>query len=135
MSPRGKRYDQMKARELAGLEQITLICGRYEGVDARVEQFLVDESVSIGDFVLSGGEIPALSIMESVTRLIPGVLEKDDASIKESFSEDSVEYPQFTRPENYKNMKVPEILLSGNHKEIETWRKENSVIAQKEKPE
>jgi len=129
MSPRGRKYDQKTARNFAKLEQITIICGRYEGVDARVEQHLVDESISIGDYVLSGGELPALSIMESVTRLLPGVLEKEDAAVKESFTKNSVEYPQYTRPENFREMKVPDVLLSGNHKEIENWRKDNSLPA------
>ena len=127
MSPRGKKFDQKKAVEYAGLQQITLICGRYEGVDARVEEHLVDESVSVGDYVLSGGELPALAIMESVTRLLPGVLEKEDAAAKESFENGFLEHPQYTRPEDFKGMKVPEVLLSGNHKEIEKWKKENST--------
>ncbi|KKS16924.1 MAG: tRNA (guanine-N(1)-)-methyltransferase [candidate division WWE3 bacterium GW2011_GWC1_41_7] len=127
MSPRGKKFDQKKAGEYAGLQQITLICGRYEGVDARVEEHLVDESVSVGDYVLSGGELPALAIMESVTRLLPGVLEKEDAAAKESFENGFLEHPQYTRPEDFKGMKVPEVLLSGNHKEIEKWKKENST--------
>ena len=127
MSPRGKKFDQKKAGEYAGLQQITLICGRYEGIDARVEEHLVDESVSVGDYVLSGGELPALAIMESVTRLLPGVLEKEDAAAKESFENGFLEHPQYTRPEDFKGMKVPEVLLSGNHKEIEKWKKENST--------
>jgi len=131
LSPRGSTYNQEKARELSKCNQITLICGRYEGIDARVEESIATDVISIGDYVLSGGEIPALAIMESITRLLPGVLEKEEASKIESFSEDinnnsNVEYPQYTRPEDFKGLKVPSILLSGNHAEIEKWRKENS---------
>lgn len=131
LSPRGNTYNQEKARELSKCNQITLICGRYEGIDARVEENIATDVISIGDYVLSGGEIPALVIMESITRLLPGVLEKEEASKIESFSEDkdsnnNVEYPQYTRPEDFKGIKVPDILLSGNHAEINKWRKENS---------
>jgi tRNA (guanine37-N1)-methyltransferase len=127
LSPRGQKFTQQKAREYTELDQLILISGRYEGVDARIEQGLADEVISIGDYVLSGGELPTLVIMESITRLLPGVLEKEDASEVESFEDGTVEYPQYTRPEKYQGMKVPEVLLSGNHAEIEKWRKENST--------
>ncbi len=127
MSPRGKRYTQQKANELSKLNHITIICGRYEGIDARVEENLADESISVGDYVLSGGEIPAMAIMESITRLIPGVLEKEDATTKESFTDWGIEHPQYTRPEDFNGWKVPPVLLSGNHKEIEKWKKDNSL--------
>ncbi|MFA6981663.1 MAG: tRNA (guanosine(37)-N1)-methyltransferase TrmD [Patescibacteria group bacterium] len=124
LSPSGERYNQQMARELSKGSQVTLICGRYEGMDERVMENLTTKVVSIGDYVLSGGEIPAMAIMESITRLLPGVLEKEEASIDESFSEPDIkEYPQYTRPEDFKGMKVPDVLLSGNHKEIEEWRK------------
>ena len=132
LSPRGERFTQKKAKELLETTQITLICGRYEGLDARIEDNIATDIISLGDFVLSGGEIPALAVMESITRLLPGVLDKEEASKIESFSfEDGVgnefiEYPQYTRPENFKGLEVPKVLLSGNHKEIEKWRKENS---------
>lgn len=129
LSPRGEVFTQEKAKELSKYSQITLICGRYEGIDARVEENLATDVISIGNYVLSGGEIPALAVMESITRILPGVLEKEDASKIESFSEgvgQSIEYPQYTRPDNFIGLKVPEVLLSGNHKEIEKWRKENS---------
>lgn len=126
LSPRGQKYTQALAEELAKEQEITLICGRYEGVDARIEENYVTDVISIGDYVLSGGEVPALVIMESVTRLLPNVIEKEDAVVNESFSCDSLEYPQYTRPENFKGLKVPEVLLSGNHAEIEKWKKENS---------
>ena|SRR3989344_6496689 len=126
LSPRGNKYNQKKAKEYSKLSQITLICGRYEGVDARVEEHLTDEIISIGDYVLSGGEIPSLVIMESVVRLLPGVLEKGDAASKESFEYGLIEHQQYTRPEDFKGMKVPKVLLSGNHKEIEKWKRQNS---------
>lgn len=134
LSPRGETYNQEKALELSKCSQITLICGRYEGIDARVEESIATDVISIGDFVLSGGEIPALVIMESITRLLDGVLEKKEASKIESFSKFEntteaskyIEFPQYTRPEDFMGLKVPEILLSGNHAQIEKWRKEES---------
>lgn len=136
LSPRGENFTQKKAEELSKCSQISLVCGRYEGIDARIEQSIATDVISIGDFVLSGGEIPALAIMESITRLLPGVLEKEEASKIESFSQresgedrssNYIEYPQYTRPEDFLGLKVPEVLLSGNHKEIEKWRKDNSI--------
>jgi tRNA (guanine37-N1)-methyltransferase len=126
LSPRGKTFNQKYAEELSDEESITIICGRYEGVDGRIEENYASDVISTGDYVLSGGELPALTIMESVTRLLPGVLEKEDAAIKESFSSGKLEYPQYTRPENFRGIGVPKVLLSGNHKEIEKWREENS---------
>lgn len=130
LSPKGKKFTQKMAEEFAGLDQVVFICGRYEGVDARVEEGLADEVISVGDYVLSGGELPAMIIMEAVARLLPGVLEKEGATSIESFSGENpngVEYPQYTRPEEYRGMKVPDVLLSGNHKEIEKWRKTSSI--------
>jgi len=124
LSPKGQRFTQQKAKELSKKENITFISGRYEGVDARVEDYVTD-IISIGDYVLSGGELPILTIMESITRLLPGVLEKGDASEIESFENEQLEYPQYTRPEDFKGKKVPEVLLSGHHAQIEKWRKEN----------
>ncbi len=125
LSPKGQKYTQKTAERYKELEEMTIICGRYEGVDARVENF-VDEIVSIGDYVLSGGELGALVVTETVTRLLAGVLEKEDAAKIESFSEDKLEFPQYTRPETFKNLTVPEILLSGDHKKIQQWRDEQS---------
>jgi len=128
LTPRGNRFTQKDAQRLTKYDQLVFVAGRYEGVDNRVSE-LVDEEISIGDFVLNGGELPALAIIESVARLIPGVLGKDESSKEESFSDEiSVEYPQYTRPEIFitddgKTIKVPEILLSGDHKKIENWRK------------
>ncbi|MFC1756297.1 tRNA (guanosine(37)-N1)-methyltransferase TrmD [Patescibacteria group bacterium] len=125
LSPKGEKYSQKMAEEYKELDEITIICGRYEGVDARVESF-VDEIVSIGDYVLSGGELGALVIAESLTRLLPGVLDKKDAAKIESFSDGKLEFPQYTRPESFENLNVPEILLSGDHKKIQEWRDEQS---------
>ncbi len=119
----GTRYTQAKAREFAKLDHIILIAGHYEGVDHRVHEHLADEVISIGDYVLTGGEIPAMVVTDSIVRLIPGVLGKDESSVEESHKEPGyLEYPQYTRPEDYKGWKVPKILLSGNHAEIEKWR-------------
>ncbi len=123
LTPQGRKFTQEKAKELSKLKHLILICGRYEGFDERIREHLIDEEISIGDYVLTGGELPAMVIAETVARLVPGVLEKDEATEKESFSEGSnIEYPQYTRPEEFNGWKVPEILLSGNHAEIEKWR-------------
>ena len=130
LSPRGETYDQNIAKELSKCDQVTLICGRYEGMDARIEQNLATDVISIGNFILSGGELPALTVMESISRLIPGVLENENATKIESFSDrdsEKIEYPQYTRPEDFMGLKVPEVLLSGNHAEIEKWRNKNST--------
>lgn len=123
LDARGQTFTQAKAQEYSKLDQITLICGHYEGIDERVKEHLVDESISIGNYVLTGGEIPSMTIIDAVTRLIPGVLEKPEATQIESFSDgNNLEYPQYTRPEEFNGWKVPEILLSGNHKQIADWR-------------
>jgi len=125
----GERYTQQKARELSKADHLILIAGHYEGVDHRVHEELVDEVISIGDYVLTGGEIPSMVLTDSIIRLIPGVLGKDESSVDESHKEPGyLEYPQYTRPEKYKKWNVPKVLLSGNHKEIEKWRKEKSGI-------
>ncbi|WP_373436074.1 tRNA (guanosine(37)-N1)-methyltransferase TrmD [Metamycoplasma equirhinis] len=127
LSPQGPRFNQSKAHELSKFSEITLICGHYEGFDERVLNF-VDEELSIGDFVLTGGEIPAMTIAESVARLTPGVLKKGSHE-NESFEGDGLlDYPQYTKPAEYKGLKVPEVLLSGNHALIEKWRKENAYL-------
>lgn len=120
----GTKYTQQKAQELSKLEHIILIAGHYEGVDHRVHEHIVDEVISIGDYVLTGGEITAMVLVDSIIRLLPGVLGKDESSADESHKEPGyLEYPQYTRPEDYNGWKVPKVLLSGNHKEIEKWRK------------
>ena len=123
----GKKFTQGLARELGQADHLILIAGHYEGFDHRVHEHLVDEIISIGDYVLTGGEIPAMVVADAIVRLIPGVLEKPEATSLESFSEKLLEYPQYTRPEDYRGWKVPEVLLSGNHKEIEKWRKEMAL--------
>lgn len=127
MSASGKPYAQAKARELSQGEDLVIICGHYEGVDQRFIDKYVDEEISIGDYVLTGGELPAMIIADSVTRLVPGVLEKEDATLLESHENGLLEYPHYTRPEIFEGEKVPEVLISGNHKLIEEWRKEQSL--------
>ncbi len=135
LTPQGKVFNQKMARRLSKLERLILICGHYEGVDERVREHLVDEEISIGDYVLTGGELPAIVLVDAITRLIPGVLKKEEAVRFESFSNYNLgarrypllEYPQYTRPGKFKNWKVPEILLSGNHREIEKWRQEQAL--------
>jgi tRNA (guanine37-N1)-methyltransferase len=124
MTPRGELFDQEMAREFSATETgLIIICGRYEGYDERITS-LVDKQISIGQFVLTGGELPAMVIIDAVTRLIPGVLGGETSAINESFSEaDSLEHPQYTRPEEFRGLKVPDVLLSGHHAEIENWRK------------
>ena len=126
-SASGKPYKQADARRLSKLDHIIFICGHYEGVDQRFIDQYVSEEYSIGDFVLTGGEIPAMIITDSIVRLIPGVLEKEDATINESFTENVLEGPQYTRPDDFEGLKVPEILVSGHHKKIEGWRKDQSL--------
>ncbi|MFC1627055.1 tRNA (guanosine(37)-N1)-methyltransferase TrmD [Patescibacteria group bacterium] len=126
MTPQGKVYKQELAGELAKEKHIILICGHYEGFDERIRKHLVDEELSIGDYVLTGGEIPAMVVVDSVVRLISGVVGKAESVENESFSEGLLEYPQYTRPADYKGMKVPEVLVSGDHAKIDQWRKEQS---------
>lgn len=132
MSPQGKPLNQKKVEELSKENHFIILCGHYEGIDQRVLDKIVDEEISIGDYVLTGGEIPAIVLIDSVSRYVEGVLKKD--SIKEeSFSNGLLEYPQFTRPEVFEGMKVPEILLSGHHENIKKWRKEKSLEMTKKK--
>ncbi|MEA3453177.1 MAG: tRNA (guanosine(37)-N1)-methyltransferase TrmD [Patescibacteria group bacterium] len=136
LSAKGKKFDQKTAKRLSKLKQIIFISGRYEGVDERVAKYIADEEISIGDYVLTGGEIPAMVILDAVSRLVPGVI-KEDSLKEESFSIDSKEYPQYTRPEifkpkgNKRSWKVPKILLSGHHKKIKDWQKKHSKALEK----
>lgn len=127
MSASGKPYKQDLAKKFSKLEHLIIICGHYEGVDQRFIDKYVDEEISIGDYVLTGGEIPAMVIIDSVVRLIPGVLEKPEATINESFSKNLLEYPQYTRPESWEALTVPKVLLSGNHEQIKRWREKKSL--------
>jgi len=127
MTPAGRRFDQGMARALERYERIAILCGRYEAVDERISELFVTHEISMGDFVLSGGEIPAMAVVEAVTRLIPGVLGDMRALIDDSFSESLLEYPQYTRPPEFRGVHVPEILLSGDHARIARWRREQSL--------
>ena len=127
LSPQGRLFDQRTARDFSGLDQLVLICGRYEGVDERVAEYLVDDEVSIGDYVLSGGEFPAMVVVDAVTRLIPGALGCEQSAEQESFSEGLLDCPHYTRPPEYRGIRVPEMLLSGNHGEIERWRRRKAL--------
>jgi len=125
LSASGKRFDQATARRLSEYKELLLICGRYEGVDERVSEHLVDEELSVGDFVLSGGELAAAMIVDCVARLLPGVLGHPDSAVRESFSQDGLlDCPQYTRPAEFRGWKVPEVLLGGNHEEIRKWREQ-----------
>ncbi len=127
MTPQGRRFDQAMAEELAGEEHIVIVCGRYEGFDERIREELVTDEISIGDYVVTGGELPALIVAEAVARLIPGVLGDDASSSWESFSSGLLEYPQYTRPAEFRGRRVPDVLLSGNHAEIEKWRRRQAI--------
>jgi len=136
LTPQGKVFNQVLAKKLSQKNHLILICGHYEGVDERIRKYLVDEEISIGDYILTGGELPAMVVAEATVRLLPGVLEKPEAIKSESFClNDSnhlkerqlLEYPQYTRPANYKGWKIPKILLSGNHQKIAEWRRKKAI--------
>ncbi len=127
LSAQGRRFTQKTARDLASQNELLFICGRYEGVDERVAEHLADEELSIGDYVLSGGELAAAVIIDSVARLLPGVLGNSDSSVTESFEDGILDCPQWTRPAEFRGWKVPEALLGGNHAEIRKWRKEAAI--------
>lgn len=126
MSPQGKKLEQKKVEELSKQEHLILLCGHYEGIDQRVIDKIVDEEISIGDYVLTGGELPAMVLIDSVSRYIDGVL-KGDSTKEESFSQGLLEYPQYTRPEIFEGKQVPDVLLSGHHKNIDKWRRKESL--------
>jgi tRNA (guanine37-N1)-methyltransferase len=128
LSPRGRIFDQKAALRLSRGKHLILIAGRYEGVDERVGEYLVDEEISIGDYILTGGELPALAVADSVVRLLPGVLGDPESAIDESFAQGRLEYPQYTRPEEYRGMAVPEILLSGDHQAVARWRARQALL-------
>ncbi len=127
LSPQGVPLTQKKVAELAGRETLVLVCGRYEGIDERIRTF-VDEEISIGDYILSGGETAALVVIDAVARLVPGVVGRPESTMDESFSDSLLEYPQYTRPEEFRGLRVPDVLLSGNHAEIARWRRHQSLL-------
>jgi tRNA (guanine37-N1)-methyltransferase len=136
LSPSGRQFNQSIARELAGMDDLLLITGHYEGFDERIRQELADDELSIGDYVLTNGALPAMVIIDTVARLLPGVLGDDQSAHEESFSAGLLEYPQYTRPAEFRGLKVPEILLSGNHAEIARWRAEQSrAVTEERRPD
>jgi tRNA (guanine37-N1)-methyltransferase len=132
LSPGGRVFNQSIARDLAGETHVLMLCGSYEGFDERIREQLADDELSIGDYVLTNGALPAMVVIDAVARLLPGVLGDDLSSADESFSHGLLEYPQYTRPAEFRGMKVPEVLLNGNHAEIEKWRREQAKLRTKE---
>ena len=128
VTPQGKVFNQQMAQELAQEQDLVFLCGHYEGIDERVLQAVVTDYVSIGDYVLTGGELPAMVMIDAVSRLVPGVLKNEESAEFESFHDNLLEYPQYTRPEVFMDKRVPEVLLSGHHANIEKWRREQSII-------
>lgn len=136
LSPQGKQLDQKMAEDLSNESHLILLCGHYEGIDNRIIENFIDQEISIGDYVLTGGEIPAMVLIDTVTRLMPGVLSSEESYMDESHYDGLLEYPQYTRPRTFKELSVPEILLSGNHEKIAQWRKEESIrITSQKRPD
>ena len=127
MTPQGRVFNQKIAQELAKEENLVFLCGHYEGIDERALELIVTDNLSIGDYVLTGGELPAMVMIDCISRLVPGVLNNDMSAEEESFHDNLLEYPQYTRPEDYRGLKVPEVLLSGHHKNIYEWRRRQSI--------
>ena len=133
LTPKGKVHDQSIATDMSQEEDIILLCGHYEGVDQRIIDLIVTDEISIGDYVLTGGELPALILIDSISRLIPGVLNQNESFEEESFKDNLLEYPHYTRPREFMDLEVPKILLSGNHKKVEEWRYSESIRITKER--
>lgn len=133
LTPQGKVFNQQMAEELSKEEDLIFLCGHYEGIDERVLEMIVTDNVSIGDYVLTGGELPSMVMIDTISRLVEGVLNNDDSAKYESFAENRLEYPQYTRPEEFMGMKVPEVLLSGDHKKVAQWREEESLRRTRER--
>jgi tRNA (guanine37-N1)-methyltransferase len=127
LTPQGQPFNQKMAQNLSNRSHLILLCGRYEGIDERVRELLVNEEISIGDYVLTGGELAAMVLIEAISRLLPGVLGSDRSAEEDSFSQSLLEYPQYTRPSSFRGMEVPEVLLSGNHSAIERWKKREAL--------
>jgi len=132
-SPQGQVLNQAKVKKLTRLDRLILICGHYEGIDERVHEMLVDEEISIGDYVLTGGELPAMVLIDAVTRLLPGALGSAESAEQDSFSDGLLEYPQYTRPRVYRGLEVPAVLLSGDHEKIRLWRRKQSLLRTKQR--
>ncbi len=128
LTPQGRVFNQKMAEEFACEEDLIFLCGHYEGVDERVLDKIVTDNVSIGDYVLTGGELPAMVMMDAISRMVPGVLSNEESGVSETFSDNLLEYPQYTRPENWRGRAVPEVLLSGNHGKVDQWRREQSLL-------
>lgn len=133
MTPKGETFKQQMSKELSITDDLIIICGHYEGIDQRALDLIVTREISVGDYVLTGGELPAMVIIDSISRLIPGVLNKSESFEDETFEDDLLEYPHYTRPREFEGIEVPEVLLSGNHKKIDEWRKESSLILTKKR--
>ena len=128
LTPQGRIFDQKMAKELAKEEELILLCGHYEGIDERVLETIVTDQVSAGDYVLTGGELPAMMMIDAISRMIPGVLHNEESGVGESLEGGLLEYPQYSRPEEWRGRRVPEVLLSGDHKRVEAWRREQSLL-------
>ena len=136
MSPKGKTFNQDMAIEMSKLEEINILCGHYEGVDERALELINAQEISIGDYVLTGGELPAMVVVDAIARFVKGVLSNDESTNEESFRNNLLEYPQYTRPYDYKGLKVPDVLISGDHKKVEEWKLEKSIeITKKNRPD
>ena len=136
LSPKGRPFKQIDAKNFSQSSGVSILCGHFEGIDQRVLDIYEIEEISMGDYILSGGEVASFTFLDSILRLLPGVLGNEASIEDESFSDDLLEYPQYTKPQEYKNIKVPDVLLSGNHEEIEKWRKEKSIeITKKNRPD
>lgn len=128
MTPQGRLFNQQMAAELADEDNLIFLCGHYEGIDERIIELIVTDQVSIGDYVLTGGEMPAMIMIDAISRLVPGILHNDDSAADESFTDNLLEYPQYSRPAQFMGLKVPEILLSGDHLKVDAWRREQSIL-------
>ena len=133
LSPQGRKLNQNIVKELSQYDELVLLCGHYEGIDERAIELCIDEEISIGDYVLTGGELPAMVLIDAICRYLPGVLHNDESVVSESFTTDVLEYPQYTRPQEFMGKKVPEVLISGNHQKVDEWRREQSLIRTKQK--
>ena len=131
MSPKGHVLKQSKVMEMAKINHLILVCGHYEGIDERIIELCVNEQISIGDYVLTGGELPAMVLTDAILRYVPNVLHNENSVVDESFSDNLLEYPQYTRPREFMGLSVPEVLLNGNHKEIEKWKAEQKILETK----